>query len=199
MSEKICKQCHKGFELGHPKKIFCNNNCNKKFWDIEHQRQRKIALNTRSIVLNNCRLCQQQCKNFERSDPLCKPCKLKVLRRKEMNKSIKTEDILREDFDRKNRKVAHLDKYGYVMVPGLGHPNSEKGGRIREHILIVSNFLRRPLFEHENIHHKNGVRDDNRIENLELWSTSQPSGQRVEDKIQWCKEFLKQYGVKYIE
>lgn len=39
-----------------------------------------------------------------------------------------------------------------------------------------------------------GDRADNRIENLELWTTQQPSGQRVEDKINWAIKFLKEYG-----
>lgn len=116
-----------------------------------------------------------------------------------MSKSIETEDILRDDHERMTRKVGHLDKHGYVMISGIGHPNAEKGGRIREHILIMANHLGRPLKKHENVHHKNGVRDDNRLENLELWSTSQPSGQRKEDKVEWAKSFLKEYGYTIIE
>lgn len=45
----------------------------------------------------------------------------------------------------------------------------------------------------------NGIRDDNRIENLELWHKGQPPGQRVKDKIEWCIEFLNGYGYKVIK
>ena len=57
----------------------------------------------------------------------------------------------------------------------------------------MEQMLGRPLWRDESVHHINGVRDDNRPENLELWSKSQPAGQRVVDKVAWAIELLALY------
>jgi hypothetical protein len=88
-------------------------------------------------------------------------------------------------------------KNGYVLVRVANdHPLFlyTNGGWVEEHRLRMMEKLGRPLAEGENVHHKNGVRDDNRLRNLELWSTSQPPGASVQHKIRWAIEFLQQYG-----
>lgn len=60
----------------------------------------------------------------------------------------------------------------------------------------MSKALARPLRSDEHVHHKNGNRLDNRLENLELWVHYQPSGQRVSDLVVWAREILARYGAE---
>lgn len=95
-------------------------------------------------------------------------------------------------------RFAWNDRKGYVHVKApAGHPNARKDGYVFEHVLVLSQMLGRPLLPHEQVHHRNGVKNDNRPENLELWAGHQPRGQRVEDLVNWAREILAAYGDLY--
>ena len=86
-------------------------------------------------------------------------------------------------------------KYGSVPIRSLTADGYVRvNGNVLEHRVVMQQMLGRKLHRHENVHHKNGNRADNRPENLELWSSSQPSGQRIEDKVAWAREIIAMYG-----
>jgi len=91
-----------------------------------------------------------------------------------------------------NRRKWRTDKHGYVV-------SSKKGKHLSQHREVMKAHLGRELLPDENVHHKNGIRDDNRIENLELWSRLQPTGQRVVDKTEWAIAWLKQYAPEVLK
>lgn len=87
-----------------------------------------------------------------------------------------------------------IDDQGYAHIYDPDHPNARRGGRVPEHRYVMSKLIGRPLTDAENVHHRNGVKSDNRPANLELWVSTQPKGQRPEDLVEWANEILAHYG-----
>lgn len=85
---------------------------------------------------------------------------------------------------------------------GSGHLSKKTGYREiwvdgkmrREHRVVMERVLGRPLRADEQVHHRNGERADNRPENLELWTTSHPYGQRVDDVLAWARTIVERYS-----
>lgn len=92
--------------------------------------------------------------------------------------------------------IAH-DGYRYVPVPLEFRYLTKGAAWIAEHRLVMAHHLGRALTSDEQVHHINGVRSDNALENLELWSTSHPSGQRIEDVLEFCMTMLDRYGDQF--
>lgn len=72
-----------------------------------------------------------------------------------------------------------LNVWGYVLLYEPKHPTATKVGQVLEHRLVMEQMIGRYLERHETVHHKNGIRTDNRPENLELWVNHQPRGVRA--------------------
>ncbi|KAF2774639.1 HNH endonuclease signature motif containing protein [Streptomyces sp. OM5714] len=162
--------------------------------------------------IGQCSVCGET-RKLGKSHKKCHPCLYQARKARMQNRctvcskllSLNASALLCKSCGRKgelspNWKGGTQSNSGYRLTRMPEHPNSQRStGYVMEHIVVMTEHLGRPLLPGETVHHKNGVRDDNRIENLELWSTSQPYGQRVADKVEWAKQILALYGPDFAD
>lgn len=155
------------------------------------------------MEIKTCSKCSKDFKpsSLHKKCPECKHEESKILC--ECGNTMQRKAKLCQECDRQNQSRDQNNgwkggisrhKKGYKIVRVDYHPRLKNNpGYVFEHILVMEEKLQRFLLPEERIHHKNGVKDDNRIENLELWTSNHPAGQRVEDLVEWAKEILALY------
>jgi len=164
-----CKRCGKMFQKANSEiRKSSNHFCSSKCWGL-------------SKIIKEAKTCKQCGKEFKAYSPTPRNPWLFCSR------SCSTTFHSGENHPKFKGGTCHA-KNGYVYI------STAKNNGVFFHRYLFEEKIGRKLREGEFIHHVNGIRHDNRIENLELWDKTHPQGQRVEDKIIWAKEFLEHHG-----
>lgn len=139
-----------------------------------------------------CKICfNKLLRNYRKKNPTI----WEIQKNKNFEKWRKKIGISEEQLPRKRKNgEGYISRNGYLSFRKIGHPCADKNGRVQASHLTIYEKTGRILKNGETVHHINGDTLDNRLENLEIWKSGHPSGQRVSDKIKWCIEFLNEYG-----
>jgi hypothetical protein len=142
--------------------------------------------------LKTFKFCSTRCA-FIHNDVLAKKPPLTEESKRKISKSLVE---LYEDITKHPRYVngKHRHGDGYVQLYKPDHPSSDSRGRVMEHRYILEVSLRRVLTDQEEAHHINGIKDDNRLENLQILSPREHQllewelGRKENAKKTWIKK-----------
>jgi hypothetical protein len=166
----VCEQCDSVAECGwqennrrwHKTQRFCTRSCAQKFLSAQRN-------GSKPIPTFNCEKCGKETQ--------------RTLQGKEKRVNIKQRFC--------SKRCAQVGRVHARMSGGFVHKGNGyryimiRGKLISEHRIAMECMIGRELLDKETVHHKNGIRDDNRPENLELWSKNHGPGQRVSDLFQF--------------
>lgn len=183
-----CKPVYKAFGVPPPNKINLTELIGKKFGSltlIKEIEPKKMSGQFRRFVLCQCDCGQNREINLKHLlNGHTKSCGCLLFKKDEFGFI-------------KNRRKKYKTKTGYIKIYAPNHPNCDRNEYVLEHVLVMSKLLGRPIKKGETIHHRNGIRDDNKEENLELWTHSHPHGQRVKDVYEFCLKYINKYKEIY--
>lgn len=185
MARRPCPVCGKEFKPTRADQITCSHECSL-------NRQREVKLRTCPVCGREFdygkhpekATCSKACAGeLRRKGPMhsfCERCGKRIERKGDRYRRFCSSECRARQVGSKR-----LSNIGYIMLKvGKSYPGANRAGWILEHRYVIEQSLGRPLGDNEHVHHKNGDRTDNRLENLELWSGKKdPKGQRQIDLV----------------
>lgn len=162
-AKKVCLQCSSEFVPASPQQKFCSHACS--------------AASQRADRTVSCQWCKTE---FERPHG-----KARAFCSRSCSMKARNAGLVANYADLPPKQAAP-DGYYYTRD---GYKARKVGGaQVFEHREVMEATIGRPLMPGERVHHRNGKRDDNRPENLELWtgvgtSKKDPHGVRMVDKV----------------